>query len=314
MYRLTNNNEFVIKDFQRFNPFSSFLSGIAGESGIPLWAFFVNRGQAMAGFGIQDKDSAITEFFPADKSYQLVPSQGFRTFRKILNQNNEYVFEPFSYIRDNETVEEWLSIDKNHLQLDYYNKELGLTLTVEYFTLPQAPLAGLVREVSIKNTNNEEVALEVVDGLATILPSGLSNSSYKEIGNTLKSWFDVETIDDRFNFYYLRGSTEDKEVVSKINDGNFYASLSILNGKEEFNKPLYDRELIFGKDLTLQNPVSFAGTSVESLIEQKQVSTNKVSGGFTRSEEHTSELQSRGHLVCRLLLEKKNKTCTISCT
>src|SRR5690625_6819166 len=28
----------------------------------------------------------------------------------------------------------------------------------------------------------------------------------------------------------------------------------------------------------------------------------------SRSEEHTSELQSRGHLVCRLLLEKKNKT------
>src|SRR5690625_6226808 len=27
-----------------------------------------------------------------------------------------------------------------------------------------------------------------------------------------------------------------------------------------------------------------------------------------RSEEHTSELQSRGHLVCRLLLEKKNRT------
>src|SRR5690625_5629784 len=26
-----------------------------------------------------------------------------------------------------------------------------------------------------------------------------------------------------------------------------------------------------------------------------------------RSEEHTSELQSRGHLVCRLLLEQKNK-------
>src|SRR3989442_6094745 len=29
-----------------------------------------------------------------------------------------------------------------------------------------------------------------------------------------------------------------------------------------------------------------------------------------RSEEHTSELQSRPHLVCRLLLEKKNKTMT----
>src|SRR5207253_6989058 len=29
-------------------------------------------------------------------------------------------------------------------------------------------------------------------------------------------------------------------------------------------------------------------------------------GIYLRSEEHTSELQSRGHLVCRLLLEKKN--------
>src|SRR2546422_7890326 len=32
-----------------------------------------------------------------------------------------------------------------------------------------------------------------------------------------------------------------------------------------------------------------------------------ASGVFLRSEEHTSELQSRLHLVCRLLLEKKKK-------
>src|SRR5437870_9638008 len=31
------------------------------------------------------------------------------------------------------------------------------------------------------------------------------------------------------------------------------------------------------------------------------------SAQWLRSEEHTSELQSRGHLVCRLLLEKKKK-------
>src|SRR5262245_65724210 len=31
-------------------------------------------------------------------------------------------------------------------------------------------------------------------------------------------------------------------------------------------------------------------------------------GHVTRSEEHTSELQSLRHLVCRLLLEKKKKT------
>src|SRR3712207_7729603 len=34
----------------------------------------------------------------------------------------------------------------------------------------------------------------------------------------------------------------------------------------------------------------------------------------SRSEEHTSELQSRQYLVCRLLLEKKKKTSTEVCT
>src|SRR5207253_7591208 len=39
--------------------------------------------------------------------------------------------------------------------------------------------------------------------------------------------------------------------------------------------------------------------------DRKQTSARKPSSG--RSEEHTFELQSRGHLVCRLLLEKKKK-------
>src|SRR5690625_6610004 len=43
---------------------------------------------------------------------------------------------------------------------------------------------------------------------------------------------------------------------------------------------------------------------IETLLdEQKQKDVCYLEA--TRSEEHTSELQSRGHLVCRLLLEKK---------
>src|SRR5256884_2490320 len=37
--------------------------------------------------------------------------------------------------------------------------------------------------------------------------------------------------------------------------------------------------------------------------------TVRSSGSPPRSEEHTSELQSRLHLVCRLLLEKKKRAC-----
>src|SRR2546427_2220165 len=39
---------------------------------------------------------------------------------------------------------------------------------------------------------------------------------------------------------------------------------------------------------------------------------NGVPWTVNRSEEHTSELQSQSNLVCRLLLEKKNKACNNS--
>src|SRR2546430_13221170 len=41
--------------------------------------------------------------------------------------------------------------------------------------------------------------------------------------------------------------------------------------------------------------------------ERTQLRSCRVTSAFTRSEEHTSELQSQSNLVCRLLLEKKTK-------
>src|SRR5436305_6080222 len=52
----------------------------------------------------------------------------------------------------------------------------------------------------------------------------------------------------------------------------------------------------FGQPRNASTFVELTGTSW---------SFNGSSGCVTRSEEHTSELQSRPHLVCRLLLEKK---------
>src|SRR5688572_32765976 len=40
-------------------------------------------------------------------------------------------------------------------------------------------------------------------------------------------------------------------------------------------------------------------------LRQSRCQIPEVSGGESRSEEHTSELQSQSNLVCRLLLEKK---------
>src|SRR5437870_8597495 len=54
--------------------------------------------------------------------------------------------------------------------------------------------------------------------------------------------------------------------------------------------------------------VTPARASVELAETEMTVSDHRTHAQFLRSEEHTSELQSRGHLVCRLLLEKKKNT------
>src|SRR5439155_3698638 len=46
---------------------------------------------------------------------------------------------------------------------------------------------------------------------------------------------------------------------------------------------------------------------VERSLQRGQLVVPEIELREERSEEHTSELQSRGHLVCRLLLEKKKK-------
>src|SRR5205814_8266372 len=49
------------------------------------------------------------------------------------------------------------------------------------------------------------------------------------------------------------------------------------------------------------------GTFDELHHQDAQALSHGTKGGAQRSEEHTSELQSLRHLVCRLLLEKKKK-------
>src|SRR3712207_8615548 len=48
------------------------------------------------------------------------------------------------------------------------------------------------------------------------------------------------------------------------------------------------------------------GGPVETGRALQQCRLTRTGGAHNRSEEHTSELQSRQYLVCRLLLEKKN--------
>ncbi len=59
-----DTNKFVIKNYDKQKTFASFLPGVAGKMGIPLWAYYVNRGHGICSFGVSDTASPILDFSP----------------------------------------------------------------------------------------------------------------------------------------------------------------------------------------------------------------------------------------------------------
>src|SRR2546429_4378663 len=71
---------------------------------------------------------------------------------------------------------------------------------------------------------------------------------------------------------------------------------------------------VMEKVLDGRPPPDVAGVLLHQRHIPKLTASRRLGVFPRRSEEHTSELQSRLHLVCRLLLEKKNKSSPVSTT
>src|SRR5690625_6237633 len=68
-----------------------------------------------------------------------------------------------------------------------------------------------------------------------------------------------------------------------------------------------DTALVADKALVLSLVAGIVAIALAYFLYRKTIrSKDDPLNEAERSEEHTSELQSRGHIVCRLLLEKKN--------
>src|SRR5690625_6999203 len=99
------------------------------------------------------------------------------------------------------------------------------------------------------------------------------------------------------------------ELICESNELNEY--LTELNAVDYSNPVIQEKTSeLFNSSQTDIEKVKIAFQFVRDEIHHSwdiqgtQVTCN---ASEVRSEEHTSELQSRGHLVCRLLLEKKNR-------
>jgi len=288
-----HTNTYKIENYGRKSPFASFLPGISGVKGIPIWCFYVNRGQGVVSFGVENKDHAIMEFYPAHQAYQNVKTTGFRTFIK----KDGKVLEAFQ----NEEIAHSMSIAMNGLELEEDNKEYGIRTNVSYFALPGEKIGALVRKVCITNTDNEAVHLEILDGMPACIPYGVSQEDMKMMGQTIKAWMQVEQ-EDGIPFIHVRASTVDSAAVSEVNGGNF--SIGSLSDGTRL-KVISDPEVIFSYDLSLGRPIGFMQCGIRELEMIPQVTENIVPCSFYGTE---ADLQAgKGITLYQLIGQVENR-------
>ncbi|HBG26806.1 MAG: hypothetical protein A2Y10_05400 [Planctomycetes bacterium GWF2_41_51] len=254
-YRLEPDGKYRISNYDKTAPFSSFLPGIAGVEGVPLWCMYVNRGQAIASMGTSDKDHAIIEFLPATWAYQLVGIQGFRTFCKI----DGFYYEPFqnSFEKTKSCPQRTMWIEPNCLQIEEKNSDLGITFNIEYFSPINQSLASLIRLITVKNISNKPKTISLLDGLALIIPAGMTDFNLKSMRRLSEAYASVRLLKNSIPFYSSKVLAHDEAEVTSIDYGHFYASWF----KEQNNiipaEPYVDPDVIFGSGNSLIKPYNF---------------------------------------------------------
>src|SRR2546422_1504810 len=143
-----------------------------------------------------------------------------------------------------------------------------------------------------------EVEVDISAGNGIFLAVGLPDAAVRESRERIKSAIKNCGLD--FPFQNITVNLAPADIKKEGSGFDLPIALGILGTTGVILRPDLTPYLFLG-ELSLDGalrPIKGA-LSIAAMAEQKAIK---------RSEEHTSELQSRLHLVCRLLLEKKKKT------
>lgn len=251
-------NRFVIKNYGEKPEFSSFLPGLAGTFGIPVWCFYNNRGQGVCSFGVDDKDHAIMEFSPAHVAYRDNSRMGFRTFVRA-----EGIFK--------ELFTKNCDMHIGMSEMEICCEEEHLSAKAVYFGIPGERAGMLGRILTITNIAEGNIELECLDGMPAIVPYGISQESLKNMTQLAKAWMQVEDVSEGRPYYRARASMEDTARVTAVKEGNFSAAFT-EEGK--VSHPIVEPGVLFGMDSSFSVPDCFRKKGLSAVCEDVQMMNN----------------------------------------
>src|SRR5690625_3916715 len=240
--------------------------------------------------GDNDKDKVLSELVSfVLENYHYSPKEMdadfsrsvYEEYLKSLDPRKRFFLK--SDIEEFEKYKEELSNQLKSHNVDFFN------LTYERMQKRIEEMEEVYKEILDKpfNFDSDEEINTDYDNLDFAANKDERNAIWRKQlkFNVLSTFFDLKKEEEEKSKKAEEDTESKEEYVAKSDEElEAEARKSVKQSLDQF----YD----INKDLTKEDWIS--------------VYLNTVANQF-RSEEHTSELQSRGHLVCRLLLEKKKQ-------
>ena len=278
-YKL-EENRFVIENYNEAPPFADFFPGIAGRFGVPVWAYFVSRGQGVISLGVGSKDHSIMEFRSMNQALASVERDGFRTFLKINGRFHE-AFRP----TQSAGVIQQMTVSTGELELQELEEDSGLATSVLYYPLVESPVPALIRRVRFKNRGKDRLRLEVLDGLPRLIPYGADRHSLQEMARQVEGGMEVPEVGGLPLFRLSQADLchdNTARGIRHLSGGNFL--FSIGNGSLLKKAIVVDPALIFGDLYRFNEPAGFLGRNVMDLAAAEQIRSNRMPSAMAAIE------------------------------
>eukprot|EP00968_Pinguiococcus_pyrenoidosus_P001920 scaffold97_cov261-Pinguiococcus_pyrenoidosus.AAC.11 len=158
--------------------------------------------------------------------------------------------------------------------------------SILYYSVPNEDFPGLVRTTTITNTADYEVDLSILDGLAKLVPYGISYGELNAMGRTMEAWmnvYNVEVGNTDLPYFHVSQKTGDVAQVTAVNEGHFVVAYLKEGDSTNLERLPFvlDPLKVFGSDSTMEIPYGFLGAdSGRQLAEADQCFVGRTPTSF----------------------------------
>ena len=222
---IKNENFYKISNVNKMRPF--FMSIV---SAYDHWLFISSTGALSA--GRKNSNNALFPYYTDDKISESHDVTGSKSIFHVNKNNKEYLWEPFTktsdFIYQNER-NLYKNLRGNKVIFEEINNDLGLKFSYQWTTCDKY---GFIKTSSIKNLNNEDISITLVDGFQNILPWGLDESIQNNTSNLADAYKRNELDEDsKIGIFALSATIVDRAEPSEALKSNIVFHLGLDNCK-----------------------------------------------------------------------------------